>query len=92
MNLFDVEQFVGNDTKAETNAAIRACFISAAIYGILGVLACTQVWLHRFQRNSAGSQAERDVAIELVTLDPNEEHNPKSSTPLTRPSSVALKK
>ena len=92
MNLFDVEQFVGNDTKAETSAAIRACFVSAAVYGVLGILACTQVWLHRSAKNSGASQAEREVAIELVTLDPNEDHNPKSSTPLTRPSSVSLKK
>jgi len=83
-----VSQFTAELTSGQQGDAVRACFVSAAIYAALAVVAGSQIILHRhFTENF--STNERNLSIELADLQANDEGNAKPSTPLTRPSSVS---
>ncbi len=50
-----MEQFVGDLTEAKQADAVRACFVSTAIYAALTVVAGSQIFLHSKLKTSSAS-------------------------------------
>jgi hypothetical protein len=53
--LFGSEQFTAEMTSSEQGDAVRACFVSAAIYAALAVVSASQLVLHKKYMSEVGS-------------------------------------